>query len=142
MARSSASSEAKDDAVGTFVKFLNQTEGRDKVTKCLQYGCRALSWLLLDTNRDVSARLTALYKTSSDSRKIFRLGKFMNEYVKLRSLARELHQSGHEQQKTGLEGEWDESRASLFSDAVTSSSLQLVSRSGFMGYWILDAQYA
>eukprot|EP00922_Rhytidocystis_sp_ex-Travisia-forbesii_P032295 GHVS01048015.1.p1 GENE.GHVS01048015.1~~GHVS01048015.1.p1 ORF type:complete len:309 (+),score=52.76 GHVS01048015.1:105-1031(+) len=135
MARS-AGGEVKDDGIGTFVKFLSQTESRDKVTKCLQYGCRAVAWLLLDTNKDVSARLASLYKTSSDSRKIFRLGKFMNEYVKLRNLARELQHSRKEQQRLMEE---DEGSMCLCSEAITSNTLQFVSRAGFMGYWIFDA---
>eukprot|EP00922_Rhytidocystis_sp_ex-Travisia-forbesii_P032294 GHVS01048014.1.p1 GENE.GHVS01048014.1~~GHVS01048014.1.p1 ORF type:complete len:300 (+),score=39.55 GHVS01048014.1:113-1012(+) len=136
MGRSATSGEVKDDSIGTVVKFLSQTESRDKVTKCLQYGCRALAWLLLDANKDVSTRLTSLYKTSSDSRKIFRLGKFMNEYIKLRNLARELQQARKEQER---QMEEDEGSQLLCSEAIIANSLQFISRAGFMGYWIFDS---
>ncbi|CEL95958.1 unnamed protein product [Vitrella brassicaformis CCMP3155] len=103
------------DEVALLVKFWNQTEGRDKFCKCLQYGCRGLAWLLME-EKDLAARLSALYKTTADSRKIFRLGKFLNEYLKLQQLFK------------STDPQLDQ----------LSKSLNVLNRAAFFAYWVCD----
>ncbi|CDJ41123.1 peroxisomal biogenesis factor 11 domain-containing protein, putative, partial [Eimeria tenella] len=40
------------------VAFLNKTEGRDKATKALQYGCRLLAWA--SSNSKISEKFASL----------------------------------------------------------------------------------
>lgn len=68
------------------VSFLSKTEGRDKVTKILQYACRALSWVSFPS-KTTANNFAAVYRMSADSRKIFRLGKFLTELSALVRLA-------------------------------------------------------
>ena len=60
-------------------------DGRDKITKILQYTSRFLGWYLAGgTFKTQSIRFTALYKALANSRKAFRLGRSMIELEKLR----------------------------------------------------------
>lgn len=92
-----------------WVGFWNETEGRDKFTKCIQYATRGISYIL-EADSDVRGRLSSLSKTAADSRKIFRLGKSINEYLKISKL--------------------------LESDSP--NNLLILSRIGFFGYWLFD----
>lgn len=67
-------------------------DGRDKITKVLQYTSRFLGWWFLSKAR-VSAtflghgrRFTSLYKSLGKSRKAFRLGRSINEIQKISSV--------------------------------------------------------
>ena len=67
-------------------------DGRDKITKLLQYVSRFLGWWFLSKMRtDRSClghgrRFTSLYKSLGKSRKAFRLGRSINEIHKISSL--------------------------------------------------------
>ncbi|EPR56671.1 peroxisomal biogenesis factor PEX11 [Toxoplasma gondii GAB2-2007-GAL-DOM2] len=114
------------DEVAHLVKFWSSTEGRDKSTKCLQYGSRTLASFLVTRNPKVAAKFAALNGTASDGRKIFRLGKFLNEYVKVKAILIAFLRSRCKSAKLC----WD--------DCQITQLLQLISRSGFLCYWVLD----
>lgn len=63
-------------------------DGRDKITKVLQYVSRLLAWWYsahrLDANQ--SARFTGLFKALATSRKAFRLGRSFMEMDKIQSM--------------------------------------------------------
>ncbi|CDJ64811.1 peroxisomal biogenesis factor 11 domain-containing protein, putative [Eimeria necatrix] len=91
-------------------------EGRDKATKALQYGCRLLAWA--SSNSKISEKFASLYRASADSRKLFRLGKFVNEYLLLLKLA-----------------------AAKTPDSDTNRKIQLLQalcRAAFFCYWVTD----
>uniref|UniRef100_K3W8G5 Peroxisomal biogenesis factor 11 n=1 Tax=Globisporangium ultimum (strain ATCC 200006 / CBS 805.95 / DAOM BR144) TaxID=431595 RepID=K3W8G5_GLOUD len=75
-------------SLDTVIKVAFSMEGRDKLTKLMQYGSRALAFYVLsaDKNSDVGKKLTNLYKTTQTSRKAFRLGKSVTYYKKLQVL--------------------------------------------------------
>lgn len=61
-------------------------DGRDKITKTIQYACRLISWwytTVLSSSK-AATPYTNLYKSLSNSRKAFRLGRFLVEYYKLK----------------------------------------------------------
>ncbi|CAH0476595.1 unnamed protein product [Peronospora belbahrii] len=72
-----------------FMKLAFCLEGRDKLSKILQYGSRGLAFYILsaDPKSDVGQRLHALYKIMQQSRKAFRLGKSLVYYKKLQMLS-------------------------------------------------------
>lgn len=63
-------------------------DGRDKITKVLQYTSRFLSWWFLSKARTSGhgRRFTSLYKSLGKSRKAFRLGRSINEIQKISSV--------------------------------------------------------
>ena len=67
-------------------------DGRDKITKVLQYSSRLLAWWFLSKARRSKSfrghakRFTSLYKSLGKSRKAFRLGRSVHELQKLSSL--------------------------------------------------------
>jgi len=64
------------DNLNKFIKFLDQTAGRDKIARLFQYSSRFLSWWLLNNQRtDLAKRFSALETHSSLARKLFRLAK-------------------------------------------------------------------
>lgn len=75
-------------SLDNFSKLAFCLEGRDKLTKMVQYGSRALAFYLLsaDPKSDVGQRLHQLYKAMQQSRKAFRLGKSVTYYQKLQKL--------------------------------------------------------
>lgn len=76
-------------SLDAFIKLAFCLEGRDKLSKMLQYGSRALAFYVLsaDPKSDVGQRLHALYKVMQQSRKAFRLGKSVTYYKKLQTLS-------------------------------------------------------
>ncbi|OEH74092.1 peroxisomal biogenesis factor pex11 [Cyclospora cayetanensis] len=88
-------------------------EGRDKVTKALQYGCRFLAWAV--SNSKAASKFTAVYRASADSRKVFRLGKFINEYAALLRLA-----------------------AAKTPEADIDKKIHGICRAAFLCYWLAD----
>ncbi|OWZ12924.1 hypothetical protein PHMEG_00013834 [Phytophthora megakarya] len=76
-------------SLDAFIKLAFCLEGRDKLSKMLQYGSRALAFYVLsaDPKSDVGQRLHALYKVMQTSRKAFRLGKSVTYYKKLQTLS-------------------------------------------------------
>ncbi len=67
-------------------------DGRDKITKVLQYSSRFLAWWFLSKARNSKSfgghaeRFTSFYKSLGKSRKAFRLGRSLNELQKISSL--------------------------------------------------------
>jgi len=67
-------------------------DGRDKITKVLQYSSRFLAWWFLSKARNAKSfgghaeRFTSFYKSLGKSRKAFRLGRSINEMQKISSL--------------------------------------------------------
>ncbi|KAM3131227.1 hypothetical protein pb186bvf_016685 [Paramecium bursaria] len=62
------------------VDWFNKTEGRDKITKVIQYGSRLIMYnLQKNKNEELANKFKALFQVARDSRKIFRLGKTLNE---------------------------------------------------------------
>ena len=70
--------------LNTITKIAFCLEGRDKITKILQYGSRLTAWYYLhqDPNHSVGLQCHHLFKASQQARKAFRLGKSINEYKK------------------------------------------------------------
>ncbi|VEU44933.1 unnamed protein product [Pseudo-nitzschia multistriata] len=67
-------------------------DGRDKITKVLQYASRLMAWWLVSSvhssriSRAHARRFTSLYKSLGSSRKAFRLGRSINEIHKISSM--------------------------------------------------------
>jgi len=68
------------DVVTAVVKYNQQTLGRDKLCRIIQYGSRLSSYILdqAGASADLVNRAKALDKQASTSRKIFRLGKSLD----------------------------------------------------------------
>jgi hypothetical protein len=67
----------------SWVSMALTLDGRDKITKFLQYVARLLAWWLAGTTQ--AQRFTSLKTSITTSRKAFRLGRTLIEYQKLRS---------------------------------------------------------
>lgn len=96
----------------SLISFGNKVEGRDKVMKFLQYTARFLRTSVKD--KSTLERLNGLFSAAGDARKMFRLAKSINEYDTIMKLLN----------NPGL-------------DSV-AMILQLLARSSFFIYWILD----
>jgi hypothetical protein len=59
-------------------------DGRDKITKVLQYASRLLGWWFIGRSKNQAMRFTTLYKQLANSRKAYRLGRSFIELEKLR----------------------------------------------------------
>jgi peroxin-11B len=94
------------------VAFTNKTDGRDKICKFLQYASRFLKALIAD--KALQERLNGLFTASRDARKIFRLGKFINEIHAISAVLNNL------------------------SIDLPEMVLQLLIRSSYFVYWVLD----
>jgi hypothetical protein len=74
-------------AIQPWAALVLTLDGRDKITKVLQYASRFLGWWLAGgSHKNQSVRFTALYKSLAMSRKAFRLGRSFIELEKLRSM--------------------------------------------------------
>jgi hypothetical protein len=72
-------------AIKSWAALALTLDGRDKITKVLQYTARFLGWWFTGgRHKNQSIRFTALYKTLANSRKAFRLGRSFIELEKLR----------------------------------------------------------
>jgi len=77
--------------MSTFTKYNKAMETikfRDKLTKLVQYGARAAKHYLLasDAKSDWGQRFDGLYSTTATGRKLFRVGKTLNELDTLRGV--------------------------------------------------------
>ena len=97
------------------LRFLAQTESRDKLLKVLAYFANLVR--AVRSNKDVEERLSGVFHAARDARKIFRLGKSLNEFHAILSITH--------------------------SSALTPSdkTYHIMSRVGFMLYWLLDNIY-
>jgi len=70
-----------------FCKFMDGMKGRDKFSKIVQYGSRAIKYHLLtaDPKSDWGQRFDGLYSTTATGRKLFRVLKSLNELETLRT---------------------------------------------------------
>ena len=78
--------------VDVWARFLSVYAGKDKLTRTLQYGCRCMQHYLLqaDTHSKMGKKLRTTYKTISNQRKAFRLGRGLDELQQYRRWARKL----------------------------------------------------
>lgn len=105
----------KADPVQQLAKFLNDSNGRDKLSKFIQYGSRLLMWhyLSADPKSATGEKFKGLFAMTRDSRKLIRLFKYINEIATMQDLLK----------KGG--------------DPV-DQALNLVSRFGWGQYWFFD----
>jgi len=78
----------RSDVATKFCKFIDTIKGRDKLTKIVQYSSRAAKHYLLaaDPKSEWGHRFEGLYSTTATGRKLFRMGKSLNEIETLRNL--------------------------------------------------------
>jgi len=79
MANTPAKQEVSS-VVEKWLKFMAQSEAKDKVMKNIQYGARVISWYLkymkFDSSKDsVANRLAILDSQTATARKLFRVAK-------------------------------------------------------------------
>jgi len=76
------------DVYTKFCKYLDAIKGRDKLSKIVQYGSRSAKHYLLaaDPKSEWGHRFDGLYSTTATGRKLFRMGKSLNEIETLRNL--------------------------------------------------------
>ncbi|CAM9923660.1 unnamed protein product [Phaeothamnion confervicola] len=72
-------------SLGSYLSMSTKLEGRDKLTKIMQYGARFFVWYFSrhDPKSPLAARAFKLYKTTQLSRKAFRMLKVLEEVLKL-----------------------------------------------------------
>lgn len=63
----------------TFSDITSTYEGRDKLTKLIQFGCKFLGWYLLILDPEQSLRYLSISEKFRDARSVFRLTKFLFE---------------------------------------------------------------
>jgi hypothetical protein len=98
------------------IAFSNRTESRDKFTKALQYGSKLLSWVYIYKNRLYHKRFNDLYVLTRDSRKVFKLFRTLQETKNILDKIKDLL--------------WKKEKVPIV--------LDILSRLGFMIYWIFD----
>ncbi len=96
------------------IKWIDKTEGRDKMCKAIQYLCRLLKHSTKDSNKELSQRFHGLFVGMSQARKLFRLFKSVNEYQKIVNLLK-----------------------SPTMDPV-NLGLSVAVRLGFLAFWVFD----
>eukprot|EP00352_Strombidinopsis_acuminata_P009404 CAMPEP_0176358090 /NCGR_PEP_ID=MMETSP0126-20121128/15284_1 /TAXON_ID=141414 ORGANISM="Strombidinopsis acuminatum, Strain SPMC142" /NCGR_SAMPLE_ID=MMETSP0126 /ASSEMBLY_ACC=CAM_ASM_000229 /LENGTH=144 /DNA_ID=CAMNT_0017712067 /DNA_START=38 /DNA_END=472 /DNA_ORIENTATION=- len=96
------------------LQFLNQTEGRDKFCKMIQYLSRILKYWFEGNNESLFIAFKGLMENMSVSRKLFRLFKSFNEYIKIKGFLKDPNLTGIKQ------------------------SLSILSRLAFLFYWLFD----
>ena len=69
--------------------FDLNAEGRDKFCKMIQYGSRFIKYQAEGRNKTVFDAFNGLFANMSVARKLFRLFKSFNEYVKIKTLAKQ-----------------------------------------------------
>lgn len=70
-----------------FVAFISSMDGRDQASKAVQYSCRAVQHVLLtaDKTSDVGLRARAMYKATSQARKLFKVARWLKHYQSILS---------------------------------------------------------
>jgi len=105
--------ENQFDALTTFIKWTDQTDGRDKAAKVVQFGSRLLAYLIKQNDKNVATKLTNLMGAIRDGRKLFRFGKEVDEYKAIITT--------YNSDKLPL-----------------NKALMIISRFGFINYWLWD----
>jgi len=105
------------DTYTKFCKYIDTIKGRDKLSKIVQYGSRSIKYYLLtaDPKSEWGHRFDGLYSTTATGRKLFRMGKSLNEIETLRNLL-----------------------AKGDDNDPIKYYLSLVKQFGFMSYWFFD----
>jgi len=105
------------------VKFLNDSNGRDKLSKFIQDGSRLLAWILLrsDAKNTTGLKFQGLFGMTRDSRKLVQLFRFLNELAMLQDLLKSNSNASSSTQSVEVE-----------------QALSVVSRIGWMQYWVCD----
>lgn len=67
----------------TFNEMTSTYEGRDKLTKLIQFGCKFLGWYHLVTDPEQSLRFLSISEKFRDARSVFRLTKFLFEIKRM-----------------------------------------------------------
>eukprot|EP00978_Attheya_sp_CCMP212_P043649 scaffold288545_cov54-Attheya_sp.AAC.3 len=78
--------KASAKKLSSWISMSLTLDGRDKITKFMQYACRLLAWFYNGSNSNnlfLAIRFRALYKALSESRKAFRLGRTITECTKI-----------------------------------------------------------
>lgn len=114
-------SDNSSNELARWIKFWNVTDGRDKISKVLQYSSRGFAWAVSDANKNTQFKLLALSQSCADARKIFRLGKFVNEYIKIKELL-----------STTPSNDNNEAFGHL---------MNLGCRASYFAYWVFDALF-
>eukprot|EP00163_Fabomonas_tropica_P030322 TRINITY_DN6798_c2_g2_i1.p1 TRINITY_DN6798_c2_g2~~TRINITY_DN6798_c2_g2_i1.p1 ORF type:complete len:262 (-),score=7.05 TRINITY_DN6798_c2_g2_i1:59-778(-) len=116
-----------EGALTRVVKFWSLTEGRDKMSKAVQYGCRL--WIAVMTQRfqvDKASRVIVdvnrINSSVAQSRKVFRFGKSINFVPKVLQTLRAIT-----------------STADVSSDALNDRLLALVRDVGLAVYFAFDS---
>ena len=78
--------KASSSDIEAWIKLSLTLDGRDKLTKVLQYVARFLAWSLQGTFKNQAKRLDALKSSLSNGRKAFRLGRTLMEVQTLRTM--------------------------------------------------------
>jgi len=94
------------------VKFLDGTKGKDKFLKIIQYTSRFLKWYILVHNpKSVwGPKFDGLSSTTSNGRKLWRLGKSLNEYTGIQQLLYKHARFQQQQKKKHEDGYGDEEK--------------------------------
>lgn len=73
--------------LSSWISMSLTLDGRDKITKVIQYSCRFLTWWYTNVSKQIRTANSykSLYKSLVESRKAFRLGRTITEMNKLRS---------------------------------------------------------
>lgn len=71
------------------IALFNQTEGRDKFCKMIQYGSRIIKYNAEGNNETIHNSFNALFSNMSNARKLFRLFKYFNEWVKAKQIMKD-----------------------------------------------------
>jgi len=116
--------------LASWVALSLTLDGRDKITKIIQYSCRFLTWFYTSTSpSDIHANCyKALYKSLTESRKAYRLGRTITEFHKLRKTS--LLRQKERQEK---ENDSDDEESSWWRNPCTA--LKLI---GLAGFWLGD----
>lgn len=68
------------------IAFFEVTDGRDKLAKCFQNGCKALAWHLAKTNPARAMALTAVATKLSEYRSVIKFFKWLKNIRDIRDL--------------------------------------------------------
>eukprot|EP00164_Ancoracysta_twista_P001223 GFYU01001603.1.p1 GENE.GFYU01001603.1~~GFYU01001603.1.p1 ORF type:complete len:250 (+),score=60.00 GFYU01001603.1:58-807(+) len=66
--------------VPNFVRFLSLTDGRDKLYRVAQYGCRFLIWFLANADKATLEKMARVEALSGDTRKMLRIVKYISQF--------------------------------------------------------------
>mmetsp|Transcript_22824 Transcript_22824/g.37788 ORF Transcript_22824/g.37788 Transcript_22824/m.37788 type:complete len:508 (-) Transcript_22824:34-1557(-) len=129
--------KASPQCIDSWISLSLTLDGRDKMTKWLQYMGRLLAWLLLSNeNQNESRRWLAFSKQLSASRKAFRLGRSIVELQKLRKMGIvcSLYHSLGAVRQRGNNNHDDKGNKTLNWKSI-GSALKVM---GLLGFWTAD----